>query len=284
MKKALSLFCLILIVVYGVLSFLGSKSPYIAESRFWKARALAQKIVQSPETTPPSLFEKSRQQFEQLMNAYPQNKTLVKESFLGIAGLFIHEKRYQEARDFIYASRKKYPDDKPFGARTQFLLGFSYEKVGDWEDALKEYLLLRDRYPQSQLGLETPLYIARHDAKQDSEKSAQAYKEAAEYYRQLAQTSADPIKYFAMSYLLTGYDEQKKWDKSLGVIKEIVVTYPKLMRVYIPKIELLARRLKQPQQAIAIYEVFIQSHPKHNDVLFLKKRIELLSRRLKRVS
>ena len=284
MKRALSLFCLILIVVYGVLSFLGSESPYIAESRFWKARALAQKIVQSPETTPPALFEKSRQQFEQLMNAYPQNKTLVKESLLGIAGLFIHEKRYQEARDFIYASRKKYPDDKPFGARTQFLLGFSYEKVGDWEDALKEYLLLRDRYPQSQLGLEMPLYIARHDAKQDSEKGAESYKEAAEYYRRLAQTSSDPIKYFALSYLLRGYDERKKWDKSLEVVQEIVVAYPKLMRVYIPKIERVARKLKQPKLAIAVYETFVQSHPQHKDVPFLKKRIELLSRRLQRAS
>ena len=284
MKKALSLFCLILIGLYGTLSFLGSKSSYVAESRFWKARALAQKIAQSPETTPPTLFEKSRQQFEQIIREYPENKTLVKESLLGITGLFIHEKRYQEARDFIYTSRKRYPDDKALGARSQFLLGFSYEKAGDWETALKEYRILQDRYPESQLGLEIPLYLARHDAKEDSKKSGESYENAAVHYRRLIETKPDPIKYFAMSYLLTGYEEQKKWDKSLEVVGEIIVTYPKLIRVYIPKIEKLAQKLKQPKLAIAVYEAFIQSHPQHNDVPFLKKRIELLSRRLKNVS
>lgn len=284
MKKALSLFCLILLAVYGVLTFLGAKSPYIAERHFWKARALAQKIVQSPETTPPFLFEQSRQRFEQIIRDYPQNKALVKESLLGIAGLFIHEKKYQEARDFIYNARKKYSDDKAFEVRTQFLLGFSYEKAGNWDSAAKEYRVLQDRYPESRLGLEVPLYIARHDAKQDSEKSAGSYETAAAHYRQLIQTRQDPVKYFAMAYLLTGYDEQKKWDKVLEVIKEIIVTYPKLLRPYIPKVEMLARKLKQPQQAITVYEAFIQSHPKHKDAPFLKKRIELLTRRLKNVS
>ena len=286
MKKAFSLFCLILIAVYVALSLLGAKSLYIAEMRFWKARALAQKVVQSPEATPPLLFEKTRQRFEKIMEEYPENRALIKESLLAISGLFIHEKRYQEARDFIYNAKKKYPDDKSFGARTQFLLGFSYEKGGDWEAAVREYRLLRDRYPDSQLGLEVPLYIARHDVKQDSEKGAGSYEEAAAYYRQLIQNTPTktPLKYFALSYLLTGYDERRQWDRSLSVVQEIVVTYPKLLRVYVPKIEMLTRRLKQPQRAIDVYEAFIQAHPKHKDVPLLKKRIEGLTKRLQHVS
>ena len=279
MKKVLSLFCLILIALAWTLRVLSVKSPYVAEMRFWKAKAFSQQIVANPEATPPFVFKKAREQFEGLIKDYSDKPTLVKESLLAIAGILIHEKKYQEARDFLYKVRKEYPDDKGFGTRSQFLLGFSYEKAGEWEGALKEYLLLRDRYQESQLALEVPLYIARHDVKQDSTKGSESYASAVDYYQNLIQNNSNPkspIKFFAMNYLLAGYEEQKKWDKSLDVLGEIIVTYPKFLRSYIPRIEAYSRRIKQPGKAMGIYEAFLKAHPDHKDAVILKKRIERL--------
>ena len=279
MKKALSLFCLILIGVGGTLTHLGSKSTYITEARFWKARAFSQQIVANPETTPPLVFKKAREQFEDIIKDYPENAALKKECLLSIAGLLVHEKKYQEARDFIYEARKEYPTDNGFGARSQFLIGFSYEKAGDWSSALKEYHLLRDQYWKSYLGLEVPLYIARHDVKEDSQKGAESYEAAAEYYRRIVdENPRTPVKFVALNYRMTGYDEQKKWDQSLDAVKEIIVSFPKTLRSYIPKIEGLSRRLKQPERASAIYRAFIAAHPDHKDAVLLKKRIERLER------
>lgn len=285
MKKAVSLFCLILIALGATLTLLGSKSTYIAEARFWKARAFSQQIVANPETTPPFVFKQARERFERIMKEYSGNAMLVKESLLSIAGLLIHEKKYQEARDFIYKIRKDYPEDNPFGARSQFLLGFSYEKAGDWEAALREYRILRDRYAKSYLGLEVPLYIARHDIKEDSQKGAERYEEAAAYYQDVAQNNPkSPLKFFALNYMLSGYEEQKKWDKSLDTLQEIILAFPKSLRAYVPKIEAYSRRAKAPEKAAAIYESFIQAYPDHKDAMVIKKRIERLRKSRKNVS
>ncbi|MBI4436467.1 MAG: tetratricopeptide repeat protein [Candidatus Omnitrophica bacterium] len=281
MKKALSVYLILLLLVYGGLRYLGSKdaskNTYATETRFWKAKALSQKIVVNPESTPPPLFEKSRKRFEGIIKDYPGNPTLIKESNLSIAGLLIFEKKYQEGRNFLTKIRKDFPDDKAFNARSQFLVGFSYEKEGHWEAALKEYRLLRDRYPESQLGLEIPLYIARHDLKTDSKKGSESYEAAADYYRRLIQEHPKkPLQFLAMSYLLGGYEEQKKWEKALEVLKEIILTYPRMSRMYFPRIDAYSLRLKQPEKGIAIYESFIQSYPDHKDVALFKKRIERL--------
>ena len=278
MKKVVSLFCLILIAVGVVLTVLGSKSLYIAEERFWKAEALAQKIVANPETTPPYLFEKARQRFEGIINDYPLNAALVKGASLATAGLLIHEKKYDEARDLLLKIRKKYPTDEMLGSKSQFLLGFAREKAGDWKGALKEYQVLRDQYPQTRLGLEIPLYIARYESRQDSDKGATTYEAAAQYYRGLVQSNplTNPLKFLGMNFLLRGYEEQKKWDKSLDILEEIILTYPKLLRSYVPRIEAYSRKIKQPGKAMSIYESFLKAHPDHKDAMILKKRIERL--------
>jgi len=281
MKKALSLYLVLLLGVYGVLTTLGSKDTskniYVTEARFWKAKALSQKIVVNPDSTPPPLFEKSRKQFESIIKDYSDKPMLVKESNLSIAGLLIYEKKYQEARNFLSKVRKDFPSDKAFSARSQFLVGFSYEREGNWEAALKEYRLLRDRYPESQLGLEIPLYIARHDLKTDSKKGSESYEAAADYYRQLIQANPKtPLQFFAMSYLLGGYEEQKRWEKALEVLREIVMTYPRLSRSYFPRIDAYSIRLKQPEKAVAIYQSFIQSYPDHKDAALFRKRMERL--------
>jgi len=280
MKKALSLFVLILASAAGTLSHLGAESNYVAEARFWKARAFSQQIVASPDTTPPFVFKKARGQFEEILKDYPDKPPLVKESLLSIAGLMVHEKKYQEARDFLNKVRKDYPDDQTFRAKTQFLTGFSYEKEGDWERALKEYRILRDQYAKSQLGLEVPLYIARHDVKEDSQKGAERYAEAAAYYRRLAEENPKtPLKFYALNYMLAVYEEQKKWDESLTSIEEIILAFPKSIRLYVPKIEAFSRRIKQPERAAAIYQSFLQSYPDHKDATVLKKRMERMRKR-----
>jgi|GEM_PF-1197215 len=281
MKKAFSLFLILLLGVYGVLSYLGSKSgaanTYGIERRFWRAKALSQKIVVNSDSTPPSLFEESRKRFEEIIKDYPNHHALIKESNLSIAGLLIYEKKYQEARNFLNKVQKEYPKDKAFGARSQFLLGFSSEREGNWEAALKEYRVLRDRYPESQVGLEIPLYIARHDLKTDTQKGSESYEAAADYYRRLIQGNPKtPLQFLAFNYLLGGYEEQKKWDKALEVLRELVMTYPRMSRNYFLRIDAYGLRLKQPEKAIAIYKSLIQSYPDHQDAALFKKRIERL--------
>lgn len=274
MKKALSLFILILIGVGGTLSVLGAKSSYVAEARFWRARQLAKRVVANPEVTPPFLYQKVKGRFEQLIKDYPENNVLVKESHLSIGGILIHEKKFEESREVLEKVRKEFPDDKLIGARAQFLTGFSYEKAGQWETALKEYKTLMSRYMESPFTLQVPLYIARRDLKQDTQKGAESYQEAAHYYRQVvSRYPKTPLGYFAMTFLVKGYEEQKKWEETLGAVKELVLSYPAALRVYLPVIDGTSRRLKEPGRALDIYESFIQSYPNHQDTPVLKRRV-----------
>ena len=274
MKKALSLFCLILLLLYGALHFLGllEKSPYVAEMRFWKARVFAREVLMNPDATPPRMFEEARKRYEYIIKEHPP---LARKALLPIVEILIKEKKYQEARDLLTQARQDYPNYRLFGARSQFLIGFSYEKGGDWKRALKEYQFLIDQYTGTRPALQTPLYIARHDLRQDSGKGARSYKEAATYYRRLIKKKPkSPFGLLAMGYLLTGYQEQNKWDESLEVIQEIILAYPRMIRGYIPTIESLSRRIDRPEKAIAIYESFIKSHPDHRDSTVLRERID----------
>ena len=285
MKKAVSFFCVVLIAAYLGLNTLDPKSPYLAERRFWKARALSQKIVANPDVTPPDLFRKAREDFKKIMELYPENISLTKECLLSIGGLLIHEKKYQEGRDLLAKAMKDYPADHGFGARAQFLAGFSYEKAGDWKTALEEYHTLMDRYSDIKFTLEVPLYIARHDMKEDSEKAIESYKAATAYYRRLADSHPkSPAGFVALAYMMRGYQEQKQWEGCLEVAKEIIVTYPRMLRPYIPMIEAFSAKLESPKRAVTVYQAFIQSHPDHKAVPFLKKRIERLERKEANVS
>lgn len=286
MKKATLIFCLTLIGLYGILGcFVSKKDPYLAEKRFWKAGALAQRIVANPETTPPLLFRKARQNFQELIKDYAHNTVLVQESLLSTGGLFIHEKKFQEARDLLAQAKLDHPN-KHFHVRAQFLIGFSYEKEGDWETAVEEYHALMEKYPEHQLALQTPLYIARHDLRQDTTKGLESYREAAHFYRRVITKypKGSPIGYLALSYMLTGYHEQKDWGRSFEVVREIVINYPRVLKDYVPMIEGLSHRLKDSERAIALFQGFIEAYPDHQDVTLLKKRIERLERSRKNVS
>lgn len=285
MKTVLSLFVAVLVGVGGTLSYLGSDSPYLTEKRFWKARSLAQRVVANPDATPPLLFEKARGQFQDMIADYPENAALVKESLLSIGGLFIYEGKFQEARTFLAKAKGDYAEDDNFGARMQFLIGFSYERERDWRTALEVYRDLMESYPYSHIALQTPLYIARHDLKEDSQKGAESYGDAADYYRGLIEKHPKSLlAFFAMTYLVRGYQEQKMWDESLEAIRELVLTYPRALRPYMPMIEGISRRLAAPERARDIYESFVETYPNHRDARTLQKRIERLRRISRNVS
>jgi len=277
MKKAIIVFAVILISLYVVLSLLIPKSPYVGERLFWKARTLTQQIMLNPKVTPPSLFKETRERYEFIIKEYP---ALAQESLISIGGILIQEEKYQEARDVLNRARMAYPEEKVFGARSQFLLGFSYEKEGNWDAAVREFRILMEAYPTTRLALQTPLYIARHDQRQDTQKGAESYGEAAQYYRRLIrQYSEGPVEFFALVHLLTSYREQKKWEESLAIAQEIITKYPTSVKAYIPTIETLSKRLNQPERAAKIFESFIASNPNHKDETLLKNRIELLGRK-----
>ncbi|MFH1858217.1 MAG: tetratricopeptide repeat protein [Candidatus Omnitrophota bacterium] len=279
MKKTLIVFCVILAVVPILLSYLGLKDSYLTERRFWKARALSQKIVANPDATPPLMFEKARNNFQRIIKDNPKNTGLAKECKISIAGLLVYEKKFQDARDYLEKAKADYPADKAFAARTLFLTGFSYEREGRWDRALESYhLLMNEYYTVSHIALQLPLYIARHDLKLDTQKGEESYREAATYYRQLIRKHPNDalLGFYVRSYLVKGFQEQKKWEESLEVIREIILAYPKALRPYIPVIEAISRRTGQLEKAVAIYHAFIQAHPDHRDVKMLKKRIERL--------
>ncbi len=274
MKKTLIFFGAILIVLFGVLSLIKTKNPYAAEKRFWKARNATRKILSNPETTPPALFRENREEYEAIIRQHPP---LAKESLLAIAGLLIHEKEYDEARDLLAESKQKYAEDAEFGARAQFLAGYSYEKEGNWREAVQAYEALMEAHIGNRMAFQIPLYIARQDLKKDTQRGAESYEKAIAYYRRLSQgPKENPTAFNALNYLYLAYHEQQKWEEALGVTEEIVVTYPRAMSDYALVIEGLGRKLNQPEKAIAVFESFIQSHPDHPIVPRLKERIQKL--------
>lgn len=262
MRKTVVVLLLTLIIVYVVLLIATSNDQeYIAERAFYRAMKTGEKIAVNPDVAPPAMVASVEAGLQEIIGKYSKTNIAV-EARIRLAEFYTAIKKYDKALAAANNAIASYPKDKLTGSRAQLIKGAVYEKQNNWNKALQEYTILRDRYRDTPLGMQTPIHIARHyQEKGGADETKKAFDDAILFYDKIGrENKATQMGYIALSMKTQCYLLQKEYDKAGSQIEEIINNYPfpAVFAQQLPSVEIIfVKILKQPQRAIAIYNFVI---------------------------
>jgi len=281
MKKATLILILVLIGFYAFMFFFASGKEYKAEKAFYGAGKILNKIKLNPEATPPAMFESVESRLENIVKRYPDTG-IAKRAYVILAEVYITDKKYDRALSILDTFKAKYEKEPALLARAHFLKGVAYEKQGKWDRALEEFYILKTEYVNTTFGLQIPLYVANHYAKEGKAVQAEEeYNSAAAFYTKLEKENAGSLLgYASSSFLIQTYMELGKYEEAGRVVEETIANYPgaTVLMQQLPYVEIIfVNTLKNTQKAISIYESVLK---KANDAN-LKNALEAKIKALK---
>ena len=194
---------------------------------------------------------------------------------------YIFNKKYDKALSALDVIIKKNDGDRTMLSNAHFLKGNVYEKQNRWGKALTEYKILRDKYKDTPLGFQIPIYIGDHYSKEGNEiEAARAYNEAVIFYGEIEkQNKGKGLGYLASTFLADSYMRLNKYEEAGKVVEDTIGNYPSKMTYlqYLPKVELIyVKKLQKPDKAIEIYNKVKEKATDKSIKEFLDKKIEAL--------
>lgn len=280
MKKTIFILILILVAVYAVLSILGAGDEYAAERLFYRAAKANEKILINPEVAPPKLLESVEKKFKKVVERYPDTDA-AKRAHMALAEFYLANKKYDEALSTLDAVIETKDQGVPILSKAHFFKAAIYEKQDQWNKAVDEYTMLKDRYFNTSIGLTVPLYLGRCYAKKgDGAKADRAYSDAVLFYEQLGiNKKGKVVGYAASDLLMKAYMDLGKYEAAGKVVEDTLNNYPSKQTFinYLPLVEsIYAKRLGRPTKAIEIYSNLMEKAEDNKLKEFLQGRIEEL--------
>ncbi|MBI5144548.1 MAG: tetratricopeptide repeat protein, partial [Candidatus Omnitrophica bacterium] len=253
---------------------------YAAERLLYRALKNNQKILINPEVAPAKMLASIENDLERILKRYPKSET-AKQAYIKLAEFYIANKKYDKAIATLNVIMEKYDKNQGVLSTAQFLKGATYEKQGEWDSALKEYVTLRNKFPTTQLGLQVPIYIGRYYARKGRQGEAEAaYKEALAFYEKLeGDNKGKMLGYAASMLLLQTYLGLKNHEEAGRVVKQTIYNYPSSMALVqlLPYVDVIyVKILKRSESAIEIYNHVKDKTDDAKLKKFLQKKIEEL--------
>lgn len=258
MKKALLVMIAVLAAIFTALSIIGSGGEYAAEKLYYRAIKSEQSMADNPDVAPPALVASVEKTLISIPEKYPQSR-ISKLAQVKLAELYIYSKKYDLAKDVIKKILSNERSDKGIMSTAQFLKGNIYEKEGKWDRALKEYVVVRDNYTDTPLGLGVPMYIAKYYASKGMRaESEAAYNDAVLFYAGLERKNKTTmLGYMAANMKRDAYLMLKNFEKAGESEEDILSSYPLQLTMpqHLKAIDyIFAKELKNPEKAIEIYK------------------------------
>ncbi|HPM42658.1 MAG TPA: tetratricopeptide repeat protein [Candidatus Omnitrophota bacterium] len=282
MKKILILMIVILAGLFIALEFISSSHEYDAEKLFYRAMKINKKIAINPDVAPPMMVSSVEKILKDILKKYPDTE-VAKSTDLALAEFYIQNKKFDEALSIIESVLKSKKSNKGMLSSAQFMKGALYEKQGKWERALQEYIKLRDNYKDTPIGLQIPVYIARHYSEKGQDEAKKAYEDAAKYYEKLAnEYKGKPLGYEATNMIVSIYFGLKEYDKAGDAIEKAVEIYPLQLTLsrYAPSMEFVfAKQLKRPERVIQFYNAAMKKAEDPKLKKALQDRIDELGKK-----
>jgi len=209
MKKIVSVYLIILFGLFVVLTLLDQGSDYIVEKKVWKVLQQQIDIARDPNVIPDHTFEKVISAYQKIIDKHPQSR-LTPGLYIHIGEVYAMREDYKGARKIYNELIKLYPDDRELSAEAMFKVGKTYEVTNNWLGATKVYQNIIQDYPLTNVGLNTPLYIANYyKDKNDYQKTMVAYEVAVRHYIKIATDHNNThVGLNAMRHLSTSYLDQ----------------------------------------------------------------------------
>ena len=280
MKKPIIILVLILVAVYAALSILGSGGDYAAERLLYKIMKNGSKITSNPDVAPPAQLAAIESDLKALIKKYPTTKT-ARIANIGLMEFYITSKKYNEAMVLAAVINRNYGQDAAIVSTAQFLKGVAYERMNKWNKALEEFRILKEKYPNTQLGMEIPIYIGKYyDSKGLDREAKEAYRDAAAFYSKMEREySGKMLGYTASILLLQSYLNMRDYGSAGNALEDTLKKYysPLALNQLLPLVEpIFIQDLKNPQKAIEIYK-YLMSKTKNT------RFIKVLERRIKKI-
>ena len=258
----------------------GCSREYQSERYLYRAAKLARHIIMAPDAVPPQEFNNALKAYTVIFEKYPDTLS-AKRARIGMGALYLAKKENVKAREVFKKAIEFYPDDKAICIEARFAIAKSYENEDLWDNALIEYKgMIRD-YPDTDMGLSLPVYIARHYEKEkDAIGADNAYREAIAHYKAFAEKNPDTmLGYKAREFIVTCYLKKEDWEEAVNSMEKMVMDYP-MARTVPASMRLVSdisiNKLKDPGKAIEIFHKFLSTHPRHPAKEFIQKGLGVL--------
>lgn len=280
MKKTIFFLAGILIIVYVTLSILGGGGEYAAEKLYFRAMKTNLRILRNPDVVPPGLLSMVEKDLKNITIKYPKTKTAVRSN-VALIEFYITHQKYADAFSVIAAVEKNTKNDLSVLSTVQFLKGIAFEKQGAWDKALVAFKVLQNKYPNTELGLQSPLYIGRHyESAGKIDEANKAYAEAATFYKDLEKEHTGTLfGYMASGFIIQANLSMKDYAAAGESLDSALNKYPSSMTYsqLLPYVEFIyVEKLNNPKKAIEVYDSIIKNTKDSQATKFLKQRIEKL--------
>ena len=274
MKNTILILIAVLMVVCGLLLMVSSRSDYVAEKLFYRAMKTHQKITQNPDVAPPKMVASVENDLQRIIAKHSESE-MAKRAHLTLAELYILNKKYTEAAPVLDAILKKYDQDAEMASKALFLKAMIYQEQDEWEKALKEFIILRDKYTDTPLGLQVPLYIGQYYSDEGRLTDAEeAFREALIFYQRLESRNRGKILgYAASNFVMETHLRLRQYEEAGEVLDNIIRLYPSTFTFaqQLPNIEeIFLKRLNKYGRAIELYR-FIKEKTDNSQ---LKEQLE----------
>jgi len=269
-----------ILILFLSFSIAGCSREYQSERYLYRAAKLAKNIVLAPESAPPEAFNNALRAYELVFEKYPDTLS-AKNARIAVGALYMARKENAKARETFKKAMDMYPDDKNILIQARFASARSYENEGLWDNALREYRGIMRDYPDTEMGMSLPMYIAKHYEKEkDSEGAANAYIEAVAYYTDVSEKNRNTVLGYKARYFITlCYLRQENWEGAVGSFERLVMDYPGARTIPASMrmiSDISVNKLNDPARAIEIFQKFLAAYPNHPVRVFIQKGLEAL--------
>lgn len=267
-------------VVFAILAIISSGYDYAAEKLFYRAMKTESKIAISPVAALRKMMLYVESNLQKILKRYPQSK-VAKEAHFALAEFYLNHKNYVGALETLYDIIKVYSNDKSVLSKAHFLKGNVFEQQNQWNKALREYTILRDKYTDTPLGLGILVYIGDYYQQQKRYAEAdKAYKDAVRFYRKIERQGRGKARgYAAANLLIRTYMELEQYEQAGEAVEEAIHLYPKLLPLaqQLANIDLIfIKELNKPEKAVEMYHKIKTKTDDPNLTQILDEKIKVL--------
>lgn len=259
----IALIVIIAIAVVG-LWLINRNDAYTAEKVLYQANKSYDKILLNPDATPPSMIKDTIDALKLVVEKYPDTDA-ARLARMKLVEIYMTSSRYNDALplfDEIVAAESAVSRER--ATRALYMKGLAYEKMGNWQMALKEFDRLRKEFPDSMIGMQVPLYIANHyRLKVETEKAQEAFDKALDLYNETyAANEGTTMGFISLSMILELYGKFRMYKEAAPALERMIEAYPVdatyahvlpfIDRIYI-------KQLNDREGALAVYRTIYEN-------------------------
>jgi len=283
MKKTLTIYLSVLVVLFIVFSILGRGGDYAVEQKLWKINQQYVEVAKDPGTVSDNTYNSIITQYRDVIKKYSESN-VIKGVYLLLGEVYLLKSDYETARKTYEEMMNKYSGDKALASEGYARIARSYELENNWAKSEEIYMRMIQEYPLTDVGLGASLYIANYYRKNnDFKNSIEAYDRAMRFYGRVAKEHENTkVGFDALRYLANCHLEQNRWDEAVKILGDVLLNYNTSEYMNIQRADTIIKtinmvaafRMKDNSAATKIYAQFVKENPDHALSAYLHKMIE----------